>query len=126
MSLIVSIGTAKGPRKNFEPRDPVTAMKDIFANPRKAFDTIYSMISVATSNEEPHRDFQQRMYYRNIGREKPTKYFRLNADVPEGRCIELDDVKKMGDLRQDTENWLAKEEVLEMVKECAELLMKKA
>lgn len=135
VSLVLSLGTAKPPLKPIAPPPPVhttdfaTFLKiffglliEFFTQPGSVIQTFYAIIDLATNTEEPHRDFEQQIYYRNLAREEKTHYFRFNAEVDEHGYIELDDVEGMQRLKEGTKKWLERGDVRKMVNECAQCL----
>lgn len=140
VSVIVSLGTAKTQLKPLAPEVPelrggnlldwvVNSVKRFVTAPGTAIETFNAVVELATNTEEPHRDFKQRNFYRNLARkDKPetqTEYFRFNAEIPRDRYIKLDNVKGMDGLKADTQAWLSKAEASEMVTKCAQSLMRK-
>lgn len=128
VSLVVSLGTAKGQPDPIAPpateKDAMIILKRFLTRPGSAVQRFLTIIDLATNTEEPHRDFEQRMYYRNSVREDKTHYFRFNAEIDKDRCIKLENVKGMKGLREDTETLLRNSDVQEMVNKCAEQLVK--
>lgn len=129
VSLVVSLGTAKTNTKPIEaPRAPenlLDLLMSFLTRPGTIFQIFMSIIDLATNTEEPHRDFEQRIYYRNTVRKGRTEYYRFNAEVDRDRYIDLDDVRGMEGLKKDTEHWLSQRGVRNMVSECAHCLMNK-